>query len=84
MVEIIRLKDNQIVKLQATIELQSQQIQQQTTAIEGMQKQLTELSTSVASLEQRSNEQSPQKIVPIFLATKNRFLKPAVEKVGKS
>lgn len=83
MVEIIKLKDLQIVKLQATIDQQSIQIQHQTDAIENMQKQMSELSASLAKLVQRSEKPPPaQNVAPIFLKTKNSTRKPA-EKMAK-
>lgn len=69
MVEIIKLKDSQIIQLQSTIEQQSIQIQRQCVAIEDMQKQITRLSDSISALApwQSPSVQSPAlKLAPIF------------------
>lgn len=83
MVEIIKLKDLQIYKLQETIDQQSLQIQKQTAAIEIMQQQMTELTTSLASFVQQSNKPPDKKIAPIFTAVKKNIPDPTVNKGRK-
>ncbi len=71
MVKIIKLKDQQIAKLQTTIDEQSLQIKQQTAAIETMQKQMTELTSNLALLVKRSDKPPAKEIAPIFSMCKN-------------
>lgn len=84
MVDLIKLKDQQIANLQSTIDHQSTQIKQQTIAIENLQEQIAKLSDSLEALVQNSNKPSAQRNAKVFMLNKSKNCKQKPSSVKDS